>query len=462
MSSAAPTAAGTTATPLVEADRLIDDGPISRGQWIIIGLCAILSMLDGFDVQAIAFAAPEIRRDWGISAAALGPIFSVGLFGGMIGGFLIGPLADRFGPKRVLVLSTFVFGVATLATIIIDDLVSLGALRAVSGIGLGAAVPAIVATISAYSPRRLRATLVTGAFCIQLLGAVLGSLASAALMEVYGWKAVFYLGGVVPLLILPLVILLVPEPLSYLLRHGVSRPQFATVLRRIGRGEVDPAAVVPTPVPEREAGNSAIALFRDHRALATVLLMLTSMVGGTFFYFLANWLPSILRDSGHSMQTAVLGSTALNFGGLLGSLTFAWLIDRLGPYRVMTAGYVVGGLLVLVVALADAPIVVVMGLIFAAAFFGLGAQYCIPAATVLLYPAHLRGAGIGFVLGFARIGAVVGPLVGSYILLVGGGPRELFQFSGLCALGAAITVFLAYRWELGSDIRTQRQNISTP
>ena len=437
----------------MSVEDLIDSTPITASQWLIISLCALLSMLDGFDVQAIAFAAPEIRRDWGVSTAAFGPIFSIGLLGAMIGGFGIGPLSDRFGPKRILVLSTLIFSAATLATVLARDLASLAVLRAIAGLGLGAAIPAIVATLSAYAPRRVRATLVTGAFCVQLLGAVVGSLASAELMARFGWQSVFYLGGLLPLVLLPLVIWRIPEPLPFLLASGNGPARIRAALIRIGKDDRSDLWLEPDTAQIKQQKNSAVALFRDNRALATILLMTTSMVGGTFFFFLANWLPSILRDQGETLRIAVLGSTALNFGGLLGAITFAWLMDRYGPYKVMTIGYLVGGAFVMAIALANAPIAVVLGLILIAAFFGLGAQFCIPAAVVLLYPSNLRGAGIGFALGFARIGAVVGPLIGSYILLAGGVASDLFLFASICALGAAVSVYLAYRLELKGKTR---------
>ncbi len=427
-----------------DAEAILDRSPITSGQWLVIVLCALLSMLDGFDTQSIAFAAPEIRREWGMTAAALGPIFSAGLLGGVLGGFFIGPLSDRVGPKRIVILSTLVFAFGTLATVLTKDILALAALRAVTGVGLGAAIPAIVAILAAYSPARVRALFVTSAFSIQLLGAVVGSMASARLMEHYGWQAVFILGGALPLILLPIIAARVPEPLTILAARGRT-DQIERALRLIGRaGQVMRIGARPDAPDVR---NSAAALFRDGRATATILLMSTSMIGGVFFYFLANWLPSILRDSGHNLQDAIHGSTALNAGGLIGTLVFARLIDRYGPYGMMTLGYLGGGALTMAVAFGGGPINQILALIFVAGLFGIGAQFSVPAAVVRLYPPELRGAGIGFALGFTRIGAMVGPLFGSYILLQGGGPRELYVFAGVCAFGAAVCIFGARLWE---------------
>lgn len=427
--------------PVVDVEDLIDRTAVTGGQWVVIAICCILSMIDGFDLQAIAFAAPEIRREWGVPAAALGPVFSAGLLGSVVGGFAIGPLSDRLGPRRLLIACPAVFGAATLCTALVNDLLSLGLLRVVAGFGLGATVPALVATISAFSPTRLKAVIVTAAICAQLLGAVFGSLASIALMQTFDWRSIFYLGGILPLVLLPFIIWRVPEPLTNLIGRGASAAELDNVLKLIGK-VVDRESIALKP---RLGGqrNSAVAIFQDGRALSTTLLLVTAMVGGAFYYFLANWLPTILRDGGLPLSAAVFGSTALNLGGLIGSLIFASLLHKKGVYSMMTIGYVLGATFVIAISLLPAPFYGLMGLIFATAFFGLGAQYCIPAAVVLLYPSHLRGAGTGFVLGFARLGAVIGPLVGTYILLAGGGARELFQFAGLCALGAAVAVFTA-------------------
>ncbi|HXH53175.1 MAG TPA: MFS transporter [Sphingomicrobium sp.] len=434
-----------------DVESIIDSTPVSRGQWIIIVLCALVSMLDGFDVQVIAFAAPEIRQDWGIPVAALGPIFSAGLFGGMVGGFVLGPLSDSFGPKRILLLSTALFGATTFATAFADDLLTLGALRAIAGLGLGAAVPAIITTLSAYTPRRIRATLVTVAFCTQLLGALLGSVVSAWLMGQYGWQSIFYLGGLLPLLILPFLFWYVPEPLPFLVARD-RHDKVARVLKQIGKG--DHGSRFLTSERNEQPGGTAVALFKSGRLPSTMLILATALLGGMFFYFILNWLPTILRESGHSLSMAVYGSTALNLGGLMGSLVFARLIDKYGPYSVMAVGYATGAIITALLAyMTTTPSLMLM--ICAAGFFGLGAHYCIPAAVVLLYPVRLRGAGIGFVLGFARIGAIIGPLVGSYIILVGGSSRDLFNFAAVTAFGAAGAVFLA-RYVQRAEARRMR------
>ena len=431
----------------VDVEELIDSSSIGLRQWMVIAMCGSVSMLDGFDLQAIAFAAPEIRSDWAISAAAFGPVFSAGLLGGMVGGFFMGPACDRFGPKRLLVVSIVLFGIGTLITPLVGGIVSLCCVRAITGLGLGAASPALVSILSAYSPRRLRSRIVTAAFCAQLLGAMVGSIISVSLIRRFGWPSIFTFGGLLPLILLPLIVAIIPEPLAYLVRRGAPPGKIKTALARVGklRGAL-PELIVGTRIAHK-TDRPVTDLFADGRAPGSILLMLTAFVGAAFYFFLANWLPIALRESGESIEQAVLGSSALNFGGLVGSVTFAWLMDRHGAYKVMALGYLVGGILVMVIALGSEPIPITMALIFAAAFFGLGAQYCLPAAYVMFYPAHLRGAGVGLGLGFARVGAVIAPLVGSYILVMGGGWSALFRFSSICALGASAIVFAAYRVE---------------
>jgi len=343
----------------VDVEDLIDNSAITSRQWVIFWVLGFLSMIDGFDLQAIAFAAPEIRREWGVSVASLGPIFSAGLLGSVLGGVAIGPLGDRIGPRRILVACPVIFGSATLATALAFDLVSLGLLRFVAGFGLGAAVPAIVATLSAYAPARWRALVVTGAICVQLLGAVLGSIASIPLIYRVGWEGIFWLGGILPFLLLPFIFWLIPEPLTNLVRRGATNAEISLSLTRAGYSRFEHFELT-TRSRQMLDQSSAIALFRDGMALPTSLLMLTAAVGGSFYYFLANWLPTILRDMGEALDTALLASTALNAGGLVGSLVCAWLMGKHKVYKVMTIGYGLGGVFVLAISVAVFPLPVVM------------------------------------------------------------------------------------------------------
>ena len=172
--------------------------------------------LDGFDTQAIGYVAPALAKEWGLTKAALGPVFSAGLFGLMIGALTFGPLADRIGRKKIIVFSTLAFGIGTLATAFVHDVNSLLAIRFLTGLGLGGAMPNAIAMTSEFNPRRRRATMVMIMFCGFSVGAALGGFLAAGLIPQFGWRSVFVVGGIVPLLLVPVLAMRLPESVRFL------------------------------------------------------------------------------------------------------------------------------------------------------------------------------------------------------------------------------------------------------
>ena len=191
--------------------------------------------LDGFDTQAIGYVAPALAKEWGLSKAALGPVFSAGLFGLMIGALVFGPLADRIGRRKIIIFSTLAFGLGTLATAFVSDVNTLLAIRFLTGLGLGGAMPNAVAMTSEFSPHRRRATMVMIMFCGFSIGAALGGLLAAALIPQFGWRSVFVVGGVAPLLLVPIVAWRLPESVRFLALTGQANARVAELLGQIDR-----------------------------------------------------------------------------------------------------------------------------------------------------------------------------------------------------------------------------------
>src|SRR5882757_9052042 len=213
---------------------LIDAEPVSSYQTVIIALCAMIAMLDGFDTQAVAFVAPLLAVAFKASVGVFGSVFASGLLGGLLGALVFGLVADRFGRKATLIVTVGLFAVSSLLTIRAGSVLQLLVYRFVTGIGLGGAMPSIIAMTAEYAPRRLRATLVTAMFCGFPLGAVIGAIASTRLLPIYGWQAVFLTGGVLPLLLLPLVILALPESIRWLAARN-RQDAISRVLTRMRR-----------------------------------------------------------------------------------------------------------------------------------------------------------------------------------------------------------------------------------
>lgn len=416
-------------------EELIDTSPLSPPQWIVIGLCALVAMIDGFDTQSIGLAAPDIAAAWSVPVGQFGPVFSAGLFGGLLGATLFGAIADRRGRKPALVLAVGSFGLVTLATPFCDSMPQLVAVRVLTGLGLGGALPSAISLTAEYAPRRLRATLVSVMFCGFPLGAVFGGLIAAKMLPVHGWTSIFYLGAAAPLALLPVLALLLPESARFLAHRKPERLE--RLLRKWGwaeRWNGESGAVLD------HARGSVRGLFADGLGGRTVLLWITLFCSLLLTYLLINWIPILARRAGIGTQGAVLAVSTLNLGSIFGSFIIGRLSDRWGAMKMLGFAFLIGGVAVACLGLNPGSTVHMVGIAFLAGFFSLGAQICAVALSPTLYTTALRATGVGWAMAAGRTGAIVGPLAGGALLAGGLSPATLFLMVGAVSLVAAVTM----------------------
>jgi AAHS family 4-hydroxybenzoate transporter-like MFS transporter len=415
-----------------------DDGRLSGYQIIVIILCATIAVLDGFDTQAVGFVAPVIAGDWGLPLADFGTIFAVGLLGGLLGAVLFGMIADRKGRRLTLIVTVALFALGSLLTALARTSLELGLFRFGTGLGLGGAMPSIIALTSEYSPARLRNTLITAMFCGFPLGAVVGALVSTPLIERFGWESVFLLGGIVPLTLLPALALWIPESIGWLIGRG-DHVRVDAILARIGKA---PARIEPGPAGETSPPRSSIAgLFAGGRAFGTLLLALVFFVSLLIVYLMVSWVPGIAVQAGHSVRFGVLSAGVLNLTGIAGSLTIGRLSDRRGAYRVVGSAYLLGALAIAVLALAAAPGTTILIFCILAGFFCIGSQMCAVSIASQFYPVDLRGTGVGWSMGMGRFGAIAGPLIGA-TLVGANGAEKLFELVAALSAVAGIGILV--------------------
>ena len=418
---------------------LIDDGALSAYQILIITLCGLITLLDGFDTQAIGFVAPAIATALNLPIAAFGPIFAAGLLGGLFGALAFGRLADRFGRKTTLVATVGVFAVGSLWTIEAHSAMHLFVCRLVTGLGLGGAMPSTIAMTAEYAPRRLRATLVTAMFCGFPLGAVIGAAAASRLLPSSGWQVVFVIGGLLPLPLLPVMIFAMPESIRWLAARGRSAAigRILAHMNRLeawdGRAQLDAAPVA--------ARASVARLFAPGLGGGTLLLWATFFLSLLLVYLLVSWIPTIAQQTGRGVTAGMLAAAALNFGGIAGSVCFGRLIDRFGPFGVVGAAYVGGALVVLVLGLGTELAASIYWFAGSVGFFCVGAQLCVVAIASGHYPLQLRATGVGWAMGVGRIGAIAGPLIGG-LLIATPGRASLFAVLAALSFACGVTVFV--------------------
>jgi AAHS family 4-hydroxybenzoate transporter-like MFS transporter len=418
----------------------IDQQPVGGFQIKLLLTCAAMLFLDGFDTQAIGYVAPALAKEWGLTKAALGPVFSAGLFGLMIGALVFGPLADRIGRKRIIILSTLAFGIGALVTAFVQDLNSLLAVRFLTGLGLGGAMPNAIAMTSEFNPRRRRATMVMIMFCGFSVGAALGGLLAAALIPQFGWRSVFVVGGVAPLLLVPILALRLPESVRFLALTGRAHDRVAELLRSINpNATFAPATQFVIHEPELP-GIPVLHLFRDGRAPVTLLLWVVFFMSLLDLYFLSNWLPTVLNDLGASVSSAAAIGSMLQVGGVVGTFALGSIIDRFS-FRALALAYFIAVFAVGAIGQFGHSVVFVTMAIFAAGFCIVGGQIAANALAAGYYPTSVRATGVGWALGIGRVGSIVGPLIGGALLTAKWSTASVFEAAAGAALCAALAAF---------------------
>lgn len=430
----------------LEVGAFIEQRKLSRFQIVVFALCTLIVFVDGYDAQAIGYVVPNLSGMLGIASGAMWPILSAGLVGLMLGALLVAPLADRVGRRPVLLASLAMVGLFTLATAWASDFDTLLMLRFLTGLGLGASMPNAIALTSEYSPARRRSLLVMAMFSGFTLGSIVGGLLSAQLVPEHGWRVVFVIGGVAPLVLLVVLFFTLPESIRFLALAESNRARIAALVRRI-----DPAAAVTGATrlyarPPEAARMSVIHLFKDGRALATVLLWVIFFMSLLDIYLLVNWLRTAMTETGAPQRVAILIGTILQVGGLMAVVPLAWALDRAGPRITMAAAYFAAAAAIAGIGLfAGISVWATIAAVFVAGFGVIGGQTAANALAAVSYPTEIRSTGVGWALGVGRVGSIVGPAVAGVLLTMEVSVRDIFLLSAIPALLAAVAALLLER-----------------
>lgn len=423
----------------------LDAQPVSSFQIKLVFVGLMLLVMDGYDVQAIGYVAPVLSNLWKVDRSAFASIFSAGLIGLTVGTLIFSPLSDRIGCRRVLIICTAMFGMLTLATTLVNSFGMLIALRFLTGLGLGGAMPSVIALVSDYAPTRHRNLMVMIALVGFAIGGASGGFVAAFAIQSFGWQSVFVIGGIVPLVILPLILAWLPESLPRLLADPAPRDRLSKVVAQVAPGWTAPEARSIDIVEEKRF--PVAALFEKGYAIPTLLMWCIFVCNLLLVYFFVNWTPSLVTKVGQSLQTANIATGMFQLGGIAGGLLLSLLADRTGRTPIiMACGYFGAALCCcLFGTAAHSTPAVLIGTAAAAGFCIVGSNGVANAFAGSYYPAAIRATGVGWGLGMGRFGSIMGSLAGGILLSLDVSMPTLFACFAVPALIAALCILLVRR-----------------
>jgi AAHS family 4-hydroxybenzoate transporter-like MFS transporter len=388
----------------LDVQSFINAQPISRYQWRVVILCFLIVFLDGLDTAAMGFIAPALSQDWGIDRASLGPVMSAALIGMVFGALGSGPLADRFGRKVVLVGAVLLFGAFSLASAYSTNVDQLLVLRFLTGLGLGAGMPNATTLLSEYTPERKKSLLVTSMFCGFNLGMAGGGFISAKLIPAFGWHSLLLIGGILPLILGVVLLIWLPESARFL------------VVRNRGTDKVRKTLAPIDPTVVARASSFSVPEQKTVKARNVFAVIFSGLV---IVYLLTSWLPTLMRDSGASMEQAAFIGALFQFGGVLSAVGVGWAMDRFNPHKVIGIFYLLAGVFAYAVGQSLGNITILATLVLVAGMCVNGAQSAMPSLAARFYPTQGRATGVSWMLGIGRFGAILGAWMGATLLGLG-------------------------------------------
>jgi len=396
----------------------IKSAPMGVRQWLVVLICIGALALDGYDVLSIAFAAPGLTAEWGITKSQLGLVLPMDLIGMAIGAIGIGVMTDKFGRRPIMMLCMFILTLGMLIAGLAPNIFILAAARVFTGIGIGGLIACATATSSEFcndKNRSLAVVLVAGGFP---LGIYLGATLLGPILKQYDWRSTFYLGAIFSTVFIPLVYFLIPETISYL---ELKRPKNALqriqkIMKKLGHKAPENLSVVK---PEEIVTTSASELFKANIRLTTLILSFGYFGNIGTYYFFVKWLPTVIVDLGYHTSDAAAVIGIISLGGVVGSIIMS-LVSRMIHIRpLMMFSMVAAAIGVCLFPLFTGSLASMKAVGFLVGmliFAGVSGFLGLFAAS---FPSHLLGSGTGLALGIGRGGAVLGPMLPGFLFAAG-------------------------------------------
>ncbi len=438
-------ASATKPPAVIDITRVINEERFSRFQVVVLATCFLLMMLDTIDATLMAFIAPAIAGGWHVPMSRFGLVFGSALLGSLLGSLILGQAADTLGRRITLITGVAVFGVFTLLQGTTNSIEGLIFYRLIAGLGLGGVVPNAVATVSEYAPARIRPMVINSMSCGLPLGSALAGFIAFAMLAPFGWRVTCYACGIVPILLVPVLLWKLPESIRFLALKKTNQAELARIMSKIApaRGiTVNDEFVLNE---SRVAGSPAKSLFTGGRLTSTLLLWVLFFIGYLLTYLLLSWLPSLLRQSGIPLKRAIFIGAIFSVGGAVGGVLLGWYSRRVDGRRVMGFGFILACVFIAALGASQGMVVALVATVFFSGFFLTGSQMTMYSVASATYRTSMRSTGVGWASGFGRVGSIIGPVVGGFLLSTGTSVSNLLYMTAAPALIGSVAAFLLAR-----------------
>ena len=396
----------------------------------------IIMMFEGYDVVIYGATIPFLKESWGISDMIAGSIGSYTTMGTAAGAVLFGLYSDRFGRKRIIILTTMLFSIFTLLSGFAPNAILFTICRVIAGFGFGGVMPNIASLISEYAPLKYRAAIISFIFCGYSVGAMGASFIGQALLTDFGWQPVYWIGGI-PLLFIPLLLKAIPESLDYLL-HNKQHDRIAMVVNKI-----QPSAAATLDFTYKkiaQAQKSPVsALFTKKFAVTTIMFWLACFCTFILMYSLNTWLPTLMLQAGYNLSSSLMFVAVLQIGSIVGTLILGNLIQKIGFKNVLIPLYFVGAICLALIGFST-NLYLAYFLIFLIGAATVGLQNMSNAFVAAYYPVDIRSAALGSTMAFGRIGSIVAPTYVAVLLTMNLQPQFNFMAIGIAAIFGMIAL----------------------
>ena len=370
---------------------------------------------DGYDLVVYGTVVPTLIEKWHLSPVEAGAIGTYGLFGMMFGAILFGTLADRIGRKSVISITLIMFSLFTFLCGFANTPTVFSTLRFFAGLGLGGIMPNVIALLTDYAPKTMRSMVVSIVLCGYSVGGILAPLLGILLMPNFGWQSIFWFAGL-PLLLLPFIHKQLPETASYLIRKGKKEKLLSTLVRlnpELSFNQNDEFVEIKS----KESDFPVIGLFKNKRVLSTLMFWAAFFSCLLMVYGLNTWLPKLMIEAGYGLNSSLAFLIALQGGAIIGTLIIGRLCDKYGSKRMLVPMYASGAVALTILGFGGNSFLIYL-LVAIAGAATIGAQNIVQAYVSQYYPPYVRSTALGMASGIGRIGGMLGPLLGGFLLSI--------------------------------------------